>query len=94
MKDLGEVDLILGMKIIRSFDSISLTHSHYTQLLIDKFSYSDYSSISTSFDPFIQLFKILDKPMNQERYSQIIESFIYLSNCTRPDITHAVSRLS
>lgn len=29
MKDLGEVDLILGMKIIRSSDSISQSQSHY-----------------------------------------------------------------
>ena len=51
MKDLGNADLILGMKIVRTFNSIHLSQSHYTQKLLDKFGYSDYSSISTPYDP-------------------------------------------
>ena len=94
MNDLGEADLILQMKINRSSDFISLSQSYYTQLLIDKFGYSDLSPISTFFDPSIQLFKNYDKSVNQERYAQIIRSLMYLSNHTRSDIAHAILRLS
>ena len=67
MKDLGETDVNFGMKIIQSPNSIS--QSHYTQLLIDKFGYSDFSPISTPFDPSIQLFNYSNKLANQERYA-------------------------
>ena len=59
MKNLGETDVNFGMKIIRSPNSIP--QSHYTQLLIDKFGYSDFPPISTPFDPSIKLFKNSNK---------------------------------
>ena len=94
MKDLGEANLILDMKIIRSSDFISLSLSHYTQLLIDKFGFFDYSPVSILHDPSIQLVKKSDKLVNQERYVQIIGSLMYLSNRTRSNIAHTISRLS
>ena len=53
MEDLDEADLIIGMNIFWSLDFISLSQSHYIQLLIDKFGYSDYSRVSTPVDPSI-----------------------------------------
>lgn len=66
MKDLVEIDLILGMKIIRSPIS-SISKSYYTQLLIDKFSYSNFSPVSSPFDPSIQLLKNFDKPYESNK---------------------------
>ena len=50
--------------------------------------------MSTHFDPSIQLFKNTENLLNQEKYSQIIGSLMYLTNRTKPDITHAIYRLS
>ena len=69
MKDLGKAELILGMKIIRTNNSIQLTQSHYTQKLIDKFGYSNYSSVSTPYDPSIHLVKNTEISINQEKYA-------------------------
>ena len=65
MKDLGNADLILGMKIIRTVESISLSQSHYTKKLIDKFGYSNYSTFSSPFDPSTHLTKNTGIPINQ-----------------------------
>ena len=94
MKDLGEANQILGMKIIRTSEYISLSQSHYTRSLIDKFGYSKFSSVSTPFDPSIQLLKNTENLLNQAKYSQIIGSLMYFINQTKLDITHVIFKLS
>jgi len=47
MKDVGLVDVILGIKIIRDGDSIALTQSHYFEKLLKKFNYYNVSPLST-----------------------------------------------
>ena len=69
MKELGNADLILGMKIVRTDNSIHLCQSHYTQKLLDKFRYSDYSSVSTPYDPSIHLMKNTENSIHQEKYA-------------------------
>ena len=66
MKDLSKADLIFGLKIIWSPDSISISQSYCTQLLIDKFGHSDFSLISTPLDLFIQLLKNSNKLVNKK----------------------------
>ena len=38
MKDLGVADVILGIKIIRTPDEISLSQSHYVDKMIERFN--------------------------------------------------------
>lgn len=94
MKDLGEADVILGMKIIRSSNSIKLSQSHYTNIVLDKFGYSNCTPVSTPYDSTVALVKNNGQPINQEKYAQIIGSLMYLTTRTRPDISYAISRLS
>ena len=94
MKYLGEADIILNMKIICTFDSIYLSKSHYTQMVINKFGYCDSISVSTPCDPSIHLLKNREKSVNQEKYIQFIGSLIYLSDRTITNITYAISKLS
>ena len=82
------------MKLIKSPEGIALSFSHYIKKVIEKFGYSDQKSISTSYDPSIHLKKYLGEPIDQFRYSQIIGSFLYMTNGTRPDIAYIVGRLS
>ena len=41
MKDMGEARVILGVKIIRNGDSISLSQEHYIEKLLEKFGHLD-----------------------------------------------------
>jgi len=50
MKDMGELNMILGVKIIRKGDSILLSQEQYTEKLLKKFGYYEFKSVSTLYD--------------------------------------------
>ena len=56
MKDLGEADVILGIKITRSDKGISLNQSHYVEKILRKYNYFDCKPASTPYDPSVKLF--------------------------------------
>ena len=93
MKDLGPVDVILGIKLIKKDDGIVLTQSHYVEKLLKKFNYFDVNPVSTPYDPAVKLKKNTDEGVSQHKYAQIIGSLLHLSNFSRPDIAYAVGRL-
>ncbi|KAL0287603.1 UNVERIFIED_CONTAM: Retrovirus-related Pol polyprotein from transposon TNT 1-94 [Sesamum calycinum] len=39
MKDIGDADVILGVKLIRSTDGIAISQFHYVEKIIEKFEY-------------------------------------------------------
>lgn len=46
MKDLGEADEILGMKIIRTPNSIKLSQSHYTRMVLEIWLFQLYTGVN------------------------------------------------
>jgi len=56
MKELGEADVILGIKITRSDKGISLNQSHYVEKILRKYNYFDCKPASTPYDPSVKLF--------------------------------------
>ena len=57
MKDLGEASVILGIKITRSKEGISLDQSHYIKKILKKYDYFESKPASTPYDPSVKLFK-------------------------------------
>jgi hypothetical protein len=52
MKDLGEVDVILNIKILREGNGrITLVQSHYVEKVLSRFSFSKCEPTPTPFDP-------------------------------------------
>jgi hypothetical protein len=95
MKDLGEADIILNIKLVReSNGEVTLSQPHYVEKILSRFGYSNYKPISTTYDASIILRKNKRIIRDQLRYSQIIGSLIYLASATRPDISFAISKLS
>ncbi|KAA0038000.1 Retrovirus-related Pol polyprotein from transposon TNT 1-94 [Cucumis melo var. makuwa] len=94
MKDLGEADVILGVKIRKNKTSLSLCQSHYVEKIIKKFDSFNVSSVRTPFDASKHLKKNKRDSVSQPEYAKIIGSVMYLMNYTRSDIAYAVSRLS
>ena len=94
MKDLGEADVILGIKIIRNSEVITLSQSHYVEKVLKKFNHFDCDPVRIPYDPSIHLKKNKGSPIAQSEYAKIIGSVMFLMNCTHPDIAYAVSRLS
>ncbi|KAM3205464.1 secreted RxLR effector protein like [Capsicum annuum] len=94
MKDLGEADVILGIKIVRSANGLTFTQSSYIEKVLKRFSYFDDKHFPTPFDPGIKLVQNSDDILDQLTYSQIVGSIMYAMHCTRPDIGYAVGILS
>ncbi|CAN0918844.1 Retrovirus-related Pol polyprotein from transposon TNT 1-94, partial [Linum grandiflorum] len=94
MKDLGHADVILGVKVIRTKEHYLLSQHHYVNKLVSMFLDSDAKYACTPFDSNFHLKKNLGTAVNQSQYAKIIGSVMFLTNCTRPDISFAVNRLS
>ncbi|WVZ51699.1 hypothetical protein U9M48_002814 [Paspalum notatum var. saurae] len=94
MKDLGEADVILNIKLIKDESGITLSQTHYVEKVLSRFGYIDSKPSPTPYDPSVALKKNKRIGVNQLKYSQIIGSLMYLASATRPDISFAVSKLS
>jgi hypothetical protein len=95
MKDLGEADVILNIKLLREGNGgVTLVQSHYVEKVLSRFGYSECEPAPTPYDPSKLLKKNQRIARDPLRYSQIIGSLMYLTTSTRPDISFAVSKLS
>ena len=57
MKDLGVIDVILGMKISRKSDGLVLSQSHYIKKVLEKFKKYDDNPVRTLVDVNLHLTK-------------------------------------
>ncbi|GJW11835.1 zinc finger, CCHC-type containing protein [Tanacetum coccineum] len=94
MKDMGETDVILGIKIKRENKRIVITQSHYIEKILKKFNCEDCSLVSTPMNPVEKLKPNTCKLVDQLEYSRAIGCLMYVMTRTRPDIAYAVGRLS
>lgn len=70
MKDLGEADVILGMKLNKVDNRIAMSLAHSIKKMLQKFEYYYLNPISTPYDHNSHLIKNLEEPINQLGYSQ------------------------
>ncbi|KAL0337326.1 UNVERIFIED_CONTAM: hypothetical protein Scaly_2007700 [Sesamum calycinum] len=54
---MGEADVILGIKLIRSTDGIAISQSHYVEKILEKFGYQNSRIAKTPYDSSVALFK-------------------------------------
>jgi hypothetical protein len=64
MKDLGEANVILNIKLIKRENGITLTQSHYVEKVLSRFGYKDSKPSLTPYDPSL----ILQKNKRIDRY--------------------------
>nr|GEU39654.1 zinc finger, CCHC-type [Tanacetum cinerariifolium] len=94
MKDMGEADVILGIKIKRENKEIVIRQSHYIEKILKKLNREDCYSVITPMDPVEKLKPNTGKPVDQLEYSRAIGCLMYDMTSTRPNIAYAVRRLS
>ena len=92
MKDLGEANVILGMKISRTSNGIFVDQSHYIEIFLKKYNYFDCKPTTIPFDSNVHLFPTKDENdiYNQKEYANIIGSLRYATDCTGPNIACAI----
>ncbi|CAL1386945.1 unnamed protein product [Linum trigynum] len=94
MKDLGEVDTILGIKVKKHSGGFALSQSHYVEKMLKKFEHLDIKEANTPYDASFKLCANEGRAVAQVEYSSAIGSLMYARGCTRPDIAFAVGKLS
>ncbi|GJS25574.1 zinc finger, CCHC-type containing protein [Tanacetum coccineum] len=94
MKDMGEADVILGIRIKHESNGIVISQSHYIEKVLKKFNYFDCTPVSTPMDTSEKLMPNNGQVVSQLDYSRVIGCFMYAMTCTRPDIAFAVGKLS
>ena len=53
MKDPGEANVILNIKLIKGENEITLTQSHYFEKVLSRFGYQDNKTLPTPYDPSV-----------------------------------------
>nr|GEV65026.1 zinc finger, CCHC-type [Tanacetum cinerariifolium] len=94
VKDIGEADVILGIRIKYESNGIAISWSHYIEKVLKKFNYFDCTLVSTPMDTSEKLMPSNGQAVSQLEYSRVISCLIYAMTCTRPDIAFVVGKLS
>ncbi|GJU90579.1 zinc finger, CCHC-type containing protein, partial [Tanacetum coccineum] len=94
IKDMGEADVILGIRIKHESNIITISQSHYIKKVLKKFNYLDYTPVSTPVDTCEKLMPNNGLAISQFEYSRVIGCLMYAMTCTRPDIAFIVGKLS
>lgn len=76
-KDMGNANVILGIKLIKNSNEIVFTQSHYIESFHRKFGYLESKLVSTPYDPSKELLNNDGKYIDQLKYSSITGSFRY-----------------
>ena len=100
MSDLGEVSLILGMKITRDRvnKKLSISQTDYTLSILERFGMKDCNPVSTPNTggelPLDQPEEALLDDDGIKVYQSLVGSLLYLSRTSRWDISHSVLELT
>ena len=103
MKDLGEIEYCLGMKVTRDRAARTLTLSQeaYCESVLARFSMEECNPVKVPADPSVVLTKAMSPTTDAEKqemkncpYLAVLGSVMYLMVCTRPDIAFAVHDLA
>ncbi|GJW01821.1 zinc finger, CCHC-type containing protein [Tanacetum coccineum] len=78
MPDMGEADVILGIRIKRENKGLTITQSHYIEKILKKFNCEGCGPVSTPMEAGIKLMPHVGKPVNQLEYSRAIRCLMYL----------------
>ena len=74
MKDLNEVDTILGVKVKRHSRGFALCQSHYIEKVLSKFSHLNIKEANTPYDVSSKLTENNGREVAQIEYASAIES--------------------
>ncbi|GJV32583.1 zinc finger, CCHC-type containing protein [Tanacetum coccineum] len=94
MKDMGEADVILGIRIKCGDKGITITQSHYIEKIIKKYKCDDCCPVSTHLDATIKLMPNTCRAVDQFEYSRAIGCLMYAMTSTRSYIAYAVGAIS
>ncbi|MBW0534202.1 hypothetical protein O181_073917 [Austropuccinia psidii MF-1] len=99
IKDLGEADLMLGVRIEHGNNAITLDQQHFIKSLLNQYGMTNCKPASTPLIPNDNLSPATDEEKAKfevlgVNFCSAVGSINYLSSATQPDLSFAVSTLS
>ena len=96
VSDMSDLHWLLGIQIEYSSDGILLSQTAYIDKILLRFGMQDCNPLTLPLDPNTILRQSTDDKTNTDisRYQQIIESLMYATIGTRPDLAFTVTHLS
>lgn len=96
ISDLGPSKTFLGLQIERdrSQKTITIHQSSYITKVLERFGMISSSPVSTPVDSHVKLSTDNSPSVSNFPYAAVIGSLMYAAIATRPDISHAVQKLS
>lgn len=97
MTDMGLLSWYLGMKITQQPSVITLSQESYIEATLEKFGMAECKSASTPMLEGSQQQESKSDELDTEgakQYRSLLGCLMYISICTRPDISFAVNRLA
>ncbi|GJU91243.1 zinc finger, CCHC-type containing protein [Tanacetum coccineum] len=91
MKDMGEADVILSIRIKHESNGTAISQSYYIDKVLKKFNYFDCTPVSIPIDTSEKLMPNNGQAVSQLKYSRVIGYLMYVMTCTRHDIAFALS---
>ena len=96
MKDFGQINEFLGIQFEIRNSEIKLHQEKYAKKLLHKFQMEDCNPRSLPCDPsLVNIDESNSEPFEHNTlYRSMVGSLVYLSSCTRPDLSFLVTKLS
>ena len=96
IKDLGLFRYFLGISVEQVEEGVWIGQPNYTRELLRRYGMEECKPVGTPMNTSQQLTQAKDgeESVDRTRYQSLIGSVMYLSVCTRPDITYSVSNLA
>lgn len=93
MKDLGKLKHFIGIDFNQSDDCVTMSQTRYAAKILERFKMHDCKPRSTPCEQKVNYTE--DAALSDvTTYREAVGSLIYLTICTRPDLSFVVSKLS
>ena len=101
VKSLGQLSIIIGVKVHQEDHLIEISQTHYIDTLLKKYRLQDANPVSTPMDLNIKLDALegeasedsKDQLLINHGYANLIRSLMYLTIATQPDIAYLINKL-
>lgn len=94
MRDLGKIKYILGIRITRDYNSITLDQTTYINNILRSYNMYDCNAIKTPLPERLEFERLNSDVACNAPSQNLLGSLMYLMVCTRPDLSFAVNLLS
>ncbi|GKE40649.1 zinc finger, CCHC-type containing protein [Tanacetum coccineum] len=75
IKDMGEADVIMGIRIKHESNGIAISQSHYIKKVLKKFNYFYCTPVSTHMDTSEKLMPNNSQAVSQLKYSRVVAGY-------------------